>query len=398
MKSPKHAVLNSCGILTVALLGIVIRLAAVQAEGSAEPGNTLQFDEPKPRADSAMPQVSETDGAELRYQQFKLFDPMVDNEALRILAPQGWKASGGISWRHNASNLAVCNLSLADPRGQYAFSYYPCDALCFGDSLAFYGFGPGSNYLGNEVCVPIPRVVDYITQVVLPRYRGTNFRFRVTGVSDLPAVAESVQQAIAEPGMQKQVNAARVRIEYARDGRTFEEDIYCTLAFATGGALPGFVQWGPERLYSFAAPQGELDARTPMFQAMATSMTIDMGWYNKYRQVANLWAQRVQQSIRDAGMLSRYIAQINDEITQINREAWENQQRTMDRVNRQFVNYIRGVEEYQSPYSNYTVQLPSGYQYVWANRFNEYYLSNSASFNPNEHSNQQWVELNRVPG
>ncbi|MGE3315272.1 MAG: hypothetical protein AB7O26_09160, partial [Planctomycetaceae bacterium] len=252
--------------------------------------------------------------------------------------------------------------------------------------------------LGNEVCAPITSVGNYVTQLLLPRYRGAAFRYQVKGVAELPGVAESVQQAIAEPGMQKQATAARVRIEYERGGRMFEEDIYCTLTYATGGALPGFLQWGPERIYSFTAPKGELDARTPMFQAMASSMTIDIGWYNKYRQVAALWAQRVQNSIRDAGMLSRYIAQINNEITQINREAWENQQRTMDRVNRQFVNYIRGVEEYQSPYSNYTVQLPSGYQHVWANRFNEYYLSNSPSFNPNEHSNQQWVELNRVPG
>lgn len=96
-------------------------------------------------------------------------------------------------------------------------------------------------------------------------------------------------------------------------------------------------------------------------------------------------------------MLSRYIAQINDEITQINREAYEYQRRAMDRVNRNFVNYIRGVEEYQNPYGSTSIQLPAGYQRVSANRFNECYLSNSASFDPNQHSNQQWVELNRLP-
>src|SRR4029078_11857161 len=110
------------------------------------------------------------------------------------------------------------------------------------------------------------------------------------------------------------------RVEYKLNGRTMEEDIYCTLTFATGEALPGFIQWGPARIYSFAAPKGELDASTPMFQAMANSTTVDIGWFNKHRQVYELWAQRMQQSIRDAGMLSRYIAQINDEITQINRE------------------------------------------------------------------------------
>jgi hypothetical protein len=397
MKSCFRMLKNVRGLVTLAVIGIAMRMTAAEATGTAEPGNALPRGGGEVRAPEPSENPANAAGGELRFGQFKLFDPMVDNDALRILVPHGWRSSGGISWRHNSSNLAVCNLSFSDPSGQFAFSYYPCDALCYGDNLALYGFGPGSNYLGNEVCPPIPRVADYVANFVLPRYRGADFRFRVAGVEELPAVAESVGQAIAEPGMQKQVSAARVRIEYERGGRMFEEDIYCTLTFASGATLPGFLQWGPERLYSFTAPKGELDARTPMFQAMASSMSIDVGWFNKYRQVQALWAQRVQNSIRDAGMLSRYIAQINDEITQINCEAWENQQRVMDRVNRQFVNYIRGVEEYTSPYSNYTVQLPSGYQHVWANRFNEYYLSNSASFSPNQHSNQQWVELTRLP-
>jgi hypothetical protein len=349
------------GVLTLAVLGSALRMTPVQATGTAEPGNMLSLNEAAGPAGLPMPaDASGPAGGELRFTQFKLFDPMVDNQALRMLVPQGWRASGGIAWRHHASNLAVCNLSLVDPSGQLAFSYFPCDALCYGDSLAMYGFGPGSNYLGNEVCAPISRVAEFVTRFALPRYRGSDPRYRVTAVEEL-------------------------------------EDFYCTLTFASGPALPGFLLWGPERLYSFRAPKGQLDPRTPMFQAMATSMTIELGWFNKYRQVAELWAQRIENSIRDAGMLSRYIAQINDEITQINRAAWENQQRVMDRVNRQFANYIRGVEEYQNPYASSTVQLPAGYQRVWANRFNEYYLTNSASFNPNQHSNQQWVELTRVP-
>jgi hypothetical protein len=398
MKSWFQTLWKVGGFLTLAVLGSALRsMTTVQATGMAEPGNTLSRNDSTVPAESPMPNASGPADDELRFAQFKLFDPMVDNEALRILVPRGWRASGGIAWRHNASNLAVCNLSLADPSGQLAFSYFPCDALCYGDNLAMYGFGPGSNYLGNEVCAPIPRVADYVTNFVLPRYRSSDLRYRVTAVEELPAVADSVLQAIGEPGMQKQVSAARVRIEYERGDRTFEEDVYCTLTFAGGTALPGFLLWGPERLYSFRAPKGQLDSHTPMFQAMATSMTIDLGWFNKYRQVTELWAQRIQNSIRDAGMLSRYIAQINDEITQINRAAWENQQRVMDRVNRQFVNYIRGVEEYQNPYASSTIQLPAGYQRVWANRFNEYYLTNSASFDPNQHSNQQWVELTRLP-
>jgi hypothetical protein len=135
---------------------------------------------------------------------------------------------------------------------------------------------------------------------------------------------------------------------------------------------------------------------TPVFQAMAGSVQVDLGWYNKFQQVWQLWYQRMEQSIRDAGALSRYIAQINDEITAINRSAWENQQRTMDRVNRQFSEYIRGVQSYHNPFTNNPVQLPAHYNHVWANSLGGYVLTNSPSYNPNQHSGQNWVQLTPV--
>ena len=45
--------------------------------------------------------------------------------------------------------------------------------------------------------------------------------------------------------------------------------------------------------------------------------------YNAYLQVWEMWKANVMQSIQNAGHLSRYIAEINNQITATNRQAWE---------------------------------------------------------------------------
>jgi hypothetical protein len=77
----------------------------------------------------------------------------------------------------------------------------------------------------------------------------------------------------------------------------------------------------------------------------------------------------------------------------MNRQAWENYQVSSDRINRQFSEYVRGVETYQNPYESRSVELPSGYQDVWANAKGEYILSDSPNFNPNVGSTQNWQRL-----
>lgn len=390
--------------MLLAIGGMVLLLAGCRfqadalTDGSDARGHTLGTDSATENMNQIPAEPSgtrRTDDA-VHLEVLTVHDPMVDNNAYRMLVPTGWKVDGGVAWRPNAANLAVNHMVVLDPTERMGLFFYPTDALCYDNSLAMYGFMEGSNYLGNEVRVPIQNVTEYVTRFMLPRYRP-NTQARVVSTTELPKVATAVQAAIAEPGVRKSVLAAKVRVEYDFRGVPTEEDIFCTLAFAVSDALPTYLMWGPHQLYGFAAPKGQLDAMTPVFQTIAGSVTVDLEWYNKYRQVSQLWYQRMEQSIRDAGALSRYISQINDEITDINRSAWEHHQRTMDRVNRQFSEYIRGVQTYHNPFTQMPVQLPAHYNHVWANSLGGYVLTNSPSYNPNQHSSQNWVPLNPVP-
>jgi hypothetical protein len=77
------------------------------------------------------------------------------------------------------------------------------------------------------------------------------------------------------------------------------------------------------------------------------------------------------------------------------REGFQKRQETMDHVNANWDQYIRGVETYQGPFDKAPVELPSGYNEAWANANGEYIVSNDANFNPNKGSNVNWQRMNK---
>jgi len=78
-------------------------------------------------------------------------------------------------------------------------------------------------------------------------------------------------------------------------------------------------------------------------------------------------------------------------------ESYRQRTESQDRISRSYSEYIRGVETYRNPYEDRPIQLPSGYNGVWVNRFGEYLLSNQSGFNPNESSTTEWRRMERKP-
>jgi hypothetical protein len=175
-----------------------------------------------------------------------------------------------------------------------------------------------------------------------------------------------------------------------------EEDIYCVLSYTSAPEVQT-VYWSPLQLYSMRAEKGQLERQTKLMQVIASSVRVNLQWFNAYQQVWAMWHANVMQSIQNAGNLSRYIAGINNEITAMNRQAWNEQQTSQDRISRRFSEYIQGVATYRNPTNNQPIQLPSGYSQAWANPSGEYIVSDSASYNPNIGSTSNWQPMSRVP-
>jgi hypothetical protein len=331
---------------------------------------------------------------DLRLTMLAVRDPMVNNQvAFRMLIPQGWQSQGGIVWMHDKSNLATAMMRVANPRGAERLDVFPQVPYVWSQQGIF-GFGPGSNYLGNIVAQPM-EPAGYVTQVLLPHFRQ-GVQARVVGREPLPKVAELTARQAQEPGAQKTARAERIRVEYQENGVLMHEDFYCVIVYSTSPIAPGMMNWQPTQLYSFRAQAGRLDANAPLLHAMVSSVSIDLKWFAQYQQVVQMWFNNQMAAIRQAGELSRYIAQVNDQITEMNRRAWENQQRSQDAISRNFSEYIRGTETYHSTYEQGPVELPGGYNDVWVSGNGEYVLSNEAGFNPNVGDTQNWTRIEPV--
>ncbi len=322
-------------------------------------------------------------------------DPMVNNvEAFRFLMPPDWQVQGGVVWRHDLSNLAHAKMLISAPDGRTAIELFPIMPYSWPPPAPIGGvqhFKPGGNYLGNLLYAPVEPGV-FITRYIAPGLRG-QFKWRLVSRTPLTKVVETIAKS-NQPmaGLAFRVLGEKVRIEYRLpDGSMMEEDFYLIFTYTTStvGITRGSTWWLAHQFYSFRAPKGQLDRASNLMHTMVASTQISIKWFNAYMQVRQMAHEGRLAAIKQAGELSRKIAQVGDEIREINRQAYENQQRSRDEMHRQFTNYIRGVEQYNTPHSSYPVSLPSQYKHAWVSNTGQYVMSNNANFNPNEQGGTQ---------
>jgi hypothetical protein len=375
---------------------VVLRSGRRQTIGVAlaAPGPTqgapppVQARPPAQDVDSAPSAAGSASAGMIRFRPFLVRDPQLNNmEALRLLVPADWRIEGGIVWRHDRAILATAVLRIFN--GSDELNFLPIEQ--FAQANPGYGFGVGSIYLGSEL-QPAMDPQTFVARLVMPRYRRQLGAVTPIAGEELPNVAQGAQSQ----GMPPQMRAGRFRFAYTLAGRQMEEDVYCVLGYTPVPQVQS-IYWSPMQLYSIRAERGQLDHKTKLMQAIVSSSRINLQWFNAYLQVWEMWKANVMQSIQNAGHLSRYIAGINNQITAMNRQAWEQQQASQDRISRRFSEYVRGVDTYQNPVTNQPVQLPGGYGRAWTNALGEYIVSDSPSYNPNLGSSTNWQPLQRVP-
>ena len=89
------------------------------------------------------------------------------------------------------------------------------------------------------------------------------------------------------------------------------------------------------------------------------------------------------QEIRAIGEFSRALSRTSSQISEQRMQQWNETNRSQDRINREWSEYIRGTETYNDPVRGEAVELPSGHNHAWVNRSGEYILTDNPNFNPN---------------
>jgi len=334
----------------------------------------------------------------LRFKKVSIKDQpnMIGGEAFSFLAPVDWQVDGGLVWRPHPTMPAAVSMRVRNPKGLEQLESFPTVAFSWGGYLPVTGFPQGSIYLGNEVQPPVRDAIAFVKERLLPRMRG-NVPAKVVKTEALPKLAEAARAAEPSPpygGPQMVFTAGRVRIEYEVNGQPVEEDLYCVLnsmALPTGNMTIQIA----DKLSGLRAPKGKLDEATKLFETMIYSTRINLEWFNQYSQLVQALTQAQMNQIRAAGELSRYISRTSSEISDMMRQSYEQRQASQDRINKNWSQYMRGVDEYHDPVAGRPVELPSGYKNAWVSGSGEYIVTDSVNFNPNVELNGNWQKLER---
>jgi hypothetical protein len=347
-------------------------------------------------ANPISPQLTRTD-----FRPYHLIDKTQGGLVVSTSAvPAGWNAVSNVEWKYSDASWPVrISARFTAPDGSAWVEWFSAEC--------FYWLDPrntsvpvGGRSLGmiHKPGVTIQDAMRY----VLGRYRGQAQNLQILGFRPIPNLAQAHgQQNVAGESV-----ALRARYNY--NGHTIDEEFYCMLT--TGNRIP---YHGPQGttyemhrvlgyVHSLGATDGKLDSVHPLLGFIASSARADPVWQRHYDEVQNQINQQFNANlargyaqIAAAGALSRQISANNDSMIRSMDAQRAATNRSMDRVNDNFSQYMRGTERVQDPYWGTSEQSYTN-KYHWTDGQGNYQHSNDAGFNPNIGSNQNWQIMQPV--
>ena len=357
-------------------------------------------------------------------------DPGLGGEAFRMIVPRGWRYEGGLFWRKERPLLPVslC-FRVSNPQAIESIECFPDQAYFWvqskGTSIPFDYTAQmqqmyAASFQGYMAASPV-NAATYITSVVIPFYRRSATNLRVVNVVSLnntDIVANLYRQLMSRPqgspfAEQVSVDAAKVRVNYQEGGRDIEEELWAMIVCDTqftpaqmamnSGVNMQSTFWYADWLWSIKKEKNRLSPlEGKLFMTVFSSFRWNGEWLSRYTGLlTELWSKYLQATMER----NEIIRQSQNEIARIISSTFTNQQNAMERIAKQWSEYIRGtgtysepqpgLAEFGSPGVNGGVELPNGYNYAWANKTGGYVFTDSISFNPNIGSNVEWDKLER---
>lgn len=337
--------------------------------------------------------------------------------ALTMFLPTDWKLEGSVTYPPGmpCGELLQLTFRAQSPDGKLALELLPAQLWEWADdpsSRQFIemGYQQGRQF-GRAGCglMPPMRAADFLTRVLVPRLRPGA---RVLGVEPVPGADEPLQaqlrQAQAQAhqlGIQMALSGdtARAKVAYQAGGAPVEEWLVAVATVRAtpvpalvGGQLGQTVTYAEEvrLLFGLRAPAGQLEASEKLFTFIMSTLRLEPEWEERVTQVQLNIAAINQKGAADRARIRQQAA---EEIQQIRDETYQNRQRSQDRSAYRMSQYIRGVETYRDPGTGERVELSNQYGRAWSNGAGEYVLSDSPGFNPNQHLNGSWTQLEQVP-
>jgi hypothetical protein len=311
-----------------------------------------------------------------------------DIVAVTFLLPPGWQQQGRIAWLPEFSVLANLQLKLSDPASGTVVEWLPTQHFSYTDQLPGL-IQPGANWMGAILAPPVEDPAAFVQGFWVPQGLSRLRGLRPSSVEDYPGIAR--QSVARDPGWR--ARAMRLRYRYDEDGKPWEQDVYCTLAYAP--VNNGIAMWNVQRAFTCRAPAGQLDRMAPVLQAIIANVQFTPEWLATYSIVQRLRRQGLQQQMADTAAFGRQLQAYRDEVRQLGQQMHEERMKSADRIAESQREYLAGVETYSDPFQKLAVYLPAGYREHWVNPKGEVILSTEVGFNPNPGDANDWRRMER---
>jgi hypothetical protein len=332
--------------------------------------------------------------------------------AMYVMLPLGWRGQGGVQmYRRPCAEPFGVNWSASSPDGRSSVAIFPTELWQWSNTGTPTDCPPGSHanirdYLAHRAAQMFPgaRVLDYRAR---PDYAKAAEE-RVAIFRQAAAATGTDMRAWADGGevlFAFDQNGTEMRGVLGASGKFYSSELFNPMGGEPLRILAG------ETLGTFGAiaPAGQLDFT--LIEAVRRSVTPDPRWLEAYFEFqAKLGNMAVDNTRQRAAMIvaggaeatqqniATYRAMAGASI-QSSRESIEAQMRPAagastsrelfpgdlagDRMQRESVEAIRGVETYADPIAGGNVQLDATYDHAWRiNGDDAYILTNDPNFNP----------------
>lgn len=326
-------------------------------------------------------------------------------DAMTVLIPEGWTTQGGVEPKSDlCSEFFGVNWAATSPDGRSTLFIFPTEGWL------------ASNMPVSSQCMiaSFQTTADYLAARIRHFYPGaaiTGFTPREDFYKQAAENARQSEAMFRQNGfdMRTWADGGEMRFTYRQNGQDMEGILAASSQFflssvqnPMGGAPFQSMNAATLGTFGATAPAGQLN--TQLAEAVRRSLTPDADWLQAYFKVsAQYGAAAVQNTEQRAAMIVAGGAAA----TKANIEAYRNMtattaangmpdpvrtnsgtvsystEDTSDRIQRETIEAIRGVETYYDSVGETNVQLDATYENAWRVTNNDtYILTNDPNFNP----------------
>jgi hypothetical protein len=324
--------------------------------------------------------VGPTPADVLALRRVAVHDDTAQLDALTLLVPVGWNVQSKFPWRFDHVDPVHPIIRVFNPQGVEAITYYGGNWAFMDWSRAQVHPADGGNTYGITVQTRFATPTDFITRFAIGALSDELQHARLVQATNRP---DMVQPALAKYGDRSGLAATvnRLQYEYAVQGVTVQEDVYCTL-YTDPPDRSGTVTWSAEVL-AFRAGKGKLEKAMGLLLAIKSSAQPDP----RYLQVVDAVVQGLHQTMAEAQRQEFIRIQMRNAASQKLGQDIIERANTANAASLKAAEMwdqtIRGVETRVNPIDQTSMEVPSGYSNVFVNPLGEVVLSNDASYNPN---------------